>query len=69
MALTEFGRRVKTRLIELDKNQSWLVEQVKAKTGLYFDNPYLCRVLSGTLKSPKILAAIRETLGLEDGAA
>lgn len=45
----DFGKRVKIRLIELGKTQEWLINQVKEKTGDYFDSSYLYRILSGKL--------------------
>ena len=44
-----FGKRVKIRLIEMGKNQEWLINQVKEKTGDFFDSSYLHRILSGKL--------------------
>lgn len=44
---SEFGKAVKIRLIELNKTQDWLVDQVKERTGDYFDGSYLYRLLSG----------------------
>ena len=63
---SDFGKAVKIRLIELDKNQAWLIEQVKEKTGLYFDDGYMWKVLSGVLSTPKIMAAIREILDMSE---
>jgi len=63
---SEFGKAVKIRLIELGKTQAWLIEQVKEKTGLYFDDSYLWKILAGVIATPKIVAAIRETLGLPE---
>lgn len=63
---SEFGKAVKIRLIEMEKNQTWLIEQVKEKTGLYFDDSYLWKICAGVLATPKVVAAIREILGMED---
>lgn len=64
MALTLFGKEIKKRLIDLDKNQVWLIEQVKEQTGLYFDNSYLYKIQTGQLESPKIIGAIRKILSM-----
>lgn len=64
--LTVFGKDVKKRLVDIDKPQVWLIEQVKEKTGLYFDDSYLGKILSGRLATPKIVQAIREILDLTD---
>lgn len=58
----EFGRRVKIRLIELDRNQAWLMQQIREKTGLYVDDGYLWKILAGRLATPKIVNAIKEVL-------
>lgn len=68
-----FGKRVKIRLIEMGKNQEWLINQVKEKTGDFFDSSYLHRILSGKLPAengrngkPGKAAVIREILGLNE---
>lgn len=60
--LTLFGKECKKRLIDLDKPQTWLIEQVRAATGLYFDDSYLYKIQTGQLSTPKIVAAIKEIL-------
>ncbi len=62
--LTEFGKEVKKRLVDMNQRQVWLVDQVRKKTGLYFDDSYLGKILSGRLSTPKIVQAIREILDL-----
>lgn len=64
--LTAFGKDVKKKLVDIDKPQVWLIEQVREKTGLYFDDSYLGKILSGRLSTPKIVQAIREILDLTD---
>lgn len=68
---TEFGRAIKKRLIDLDKKQTWLIQQVRERTGLYFDDSYLSKIMTGKLATPGIVQAIREILDLpaagEDG--
>lgn len=66
---TDFGKAVKIRLIELDKPQTWLIEQVKEKTGLYFDDSYLWKINAGVLSTPKVMEAIREILGMGEESA
>ena len=34
MAFCDFGKTVKKRLVDLDKTQKWLMEQIAEKTGL-----------------------------------
>lgn len=62
--LTDFGKAIKKRLIDLDKQQTWLIEQVRERTGLYFDDSYLYKIQVGRLATPKIVLAIQEILNL-----
>ena len=62
---TDYGKEVKKRLIELDKPQSWLIEQVKKKTGMFVDSSVLNKVLTDRLNSKTIITAINEILGIQ----
>lgn len=63
---TRFGLEVKTKLLGPPaKTQAWLSEQVQAKTGMYVDDAYISKILTGQRNSPKIVQAIREILDLE----
>ena len=62
--MTEFGKKIKIALIEQEKNQNWLIEQVREKTGLFFDSSYLFKIMHGTKNSPKVVCAIREILSI-----
>lgn len=64
MAYTAFGKTVKKRLIDMDKTQTWLCEQVREKTGMYFDDGYLSRICAGKAKATKMVNAISEILGI-----
>ena len=63
---TDFGKAVKKRLIDMDKKQTWLIEEVRTRTGLYFDDSYLSKVFTGKKETPSIVNAIREIVGLPD---
>ena len=62
--LTEFGKNIKFKLIDLGKTQEWLISELKSKTGLYMDSSLLYRIMTGTVNNPKWEAAIKETLKL-----
>ena len=62
---SDFGLCVKTKLLHLGKEQKWLEEMVSEKTGLYVDNGYMYKILTGQRNAPKIVEAIREILGIE----
>jgi hypothetical protein len=63
---SDFGLCVKTKLLQIGKDQKWLNEAVSEKTGLYVDNGYMYKILTGKRNAPKIVKAIREILSIED---
>jgi hypothetical protein len=63
---SDFGLCVKTELLRQGKEQKWLEEAVAEKTGLYVDNGYMHKILTGKRNAPKIVAAIREILNIEE---
>lgn len=63
---SDFGLCVKTKLLQIGKDQKWLEDAVSEKTGLYVDNGYLYKILTGQRNAPKIVAAIREILSIEE---
>ena len=60
--MTDFGKVVKTALINRDKTLNWLIEQVKIETGLFFDRSYYSKIVNGKLNNEKIKAAIKKIL-------
>ena len=62
---TDFGLCVKTELLRIGKGQKWLEEKKKKKTGLFVDNGYMYKILTGQRNAPKIVEAICEILGIE----
>ena len=64
ITLTPLGKEIKKRLVDLNRNQVWLIEQVHTQTGLYFDRSYLHKVMCGKLDTPKVVQAIREILDI-----
>lgn len=73
-AKKDFGKQVRIRLIEMGKTQEWLIDQVKERTGDFFDSSYLHRILAGKLPGetgrggkPGKASVIREILGLSEG--
>lgn len=64
---TRFGLAVKTKLLEHNvRTQTELAKEAAARTGLYVDNAYISRVLTGQRRAPKIVQAIREILDLPE---
>lgn len=66
MAITSFGKSIKIRLIEMEKTQDWLIEQVRNRTGLFFDSSYLWKIMNGVVATPGMVEAIRDILELPD---
>lgn len=64
---TGFGLAVKTKLLgPPTRTQAWLVEEVRAATGLYVDDAYISKILTGQRTAPKIVQAIRDVLELPE---
>ena len=66
---TDFGLDVKTKLLQMGKDQKWLERAVSEKTGLYVDGGYMYKILTGRRNAPKIVAAICELLSIESEGA
>ena len=62
--INSFSKQVKKRLIDMDKPQTWLINEVRAATGLYFDSSYFSKIMRGEIKAEKFVAAIRHILEL-----
>lgn len=62
---SDFGLCVKTKLLQMGKEQKWLEEAITEKTGLFVDSGYMYKILTGRRNAPKIVAAICEILSIE----
>ena len=63
---SDFGLCVKTKLLQLGKEQKWLEEAVSKKTGLFVDGGYMYKILTGQRNAPKIVDAICEILDIKE---
>lgn len=63
---SDFGLCVKTKLLQIGKEQKWLEEAVAEKTGLYIDGGYMYKILTGQRNAPKIVEAICEILNIPE---
>lgn len=63
---SDFGLCVKTKLLQIGKDQRWLEKAISKKTGLYVDSGYMYKILTGKRNAPKIVAAIREILEIPE---
>ncbi len=68
-ALTEYGKTVKSKLLELNETQEWLVGEIKKiLPDSYVDSSLLNKVLVGDVNNSKIVPAINSILGITDNA-
>lgn len=65
---SDWGLRVKVKLLQIGREQKWLEEAVSEKTGLFIDSGYMYKILTGQRKAPKIVAAICEILNIQEDA-
>lgn len=63
---TSFGKQIKKRLVDMERTQAWLIDQVRETTGLYFDRSYMHKIQTGRLTTPRIVSAICEILDLPE---
>ncbi len=64
--MTKFEKSVKTRLIELGKNQKWLMAQVKTIYKGSIDSSVMTRAIKGdTNVYPQVKIAIAKVLGIK----
>lgn len=63
--MTEYGKAIKKKLIDMEKTQAWLIERVKEETGLYFDDSYMYKIVHGKVATPSMVNAINKILELK----
>ena len=63
---TDFGLCVKTKILQMGKDQKWLEAAVSEQTGLYVDNGYMYKILTGQRNAPKIVDAICGILDIHE---
>ena len=64
--LTPFGLCVKTELLKKGMTQEELVTRVKEDTGMFLDNGYLYKILTGNRSPEKIISSIKKILEMEE---
>lgn len=60
-----FRQAVKVKLVEIDKTQTWLSEELKKRYGIYMDRFYLSRILAGQVNSVNTIDKICEILSID----
>ena len=64
--LCAFGEQIEISLVKLNRTNAWLIAEVAADTGKYFDRSYLHKVKTGEIQTPGIVASICKILGLNE---
>lgn len=64
MNRSSYGKEVCKRLVDMDKQKVWLMEEIRKRTGLYMDSSYLNKILNSGKGSQKILEAIHDAIGV-----
>ena len=62
--MTEFHKEVKKRLIDMEKSQRWLTDEVNHRLGISTDHSYVNRVIRDISKSDRIRKTICEILNI-----
>ena len=62
--LCDFGKKIEIRLVEINRTNAWLIDQVANDTHRYFDRSYLHKVKTGELSTPKIVKSISKILNI-----
>lgn len=51
----------------MDKNQKWLMNEVRERTGMYMDSSYLSKLMTGRATSTPMCGIVYEILGIKEG--
>lgn len=62
--LTEFGKNVKFRLIEMGMTQEELMKLVREQTGMFVDSSYMWKILHGERGPDRLVDAIKRILSI-----
>lgn len=62
-AITDYGRKVKGKLLDLNMTQEWLVGEIKKRLpDAYVDSSLLNKIFVGDVKKSRIIPVINEIL-------
>lgn len=65
--LTDYGLKIKIKLLFLNKTQEWLINEVREKVPeFYIDSSNLYKIMTGQIKTSKAISVINEVLGIEE---
>ena len=61
--LTDYGKQINIKLMELNKTQEWLIAKIKELyPDVYVDSSNLYKIKIGGINSGKVISAINEIL-------
>lgn len=64
--LTEYGISVRTKLIQLNRNPTWLCAEISEKGNCFMDTQYLNKILTGKIPGVKKVQLINKILTEEE---
>ena len=64
-AATEYGQKIQFELLARKRTRSWLIDQLRAKSGMYVDGSNLYKLMTGKIKYSWMTDAIEEILGVK----
>lgn len=65
--LTEYGKKVKMKLIDLGKTQEWLIKEVKKENPeIFVDASVLRKIFTGEIKQSALVPIINKILNLQE---
>ncbi len=63
MLCSDFGKSIKIKLIEKDKTQNWLIEELRTRLPcMYIDCSLLYKIIIGKVSSGKVVDEIHDIL-------
>ena len=61
------GKSIKIKLLELNKTQNWLISELQSHLpNMYIDSSVLFKILTGDIKSGKVLETAKEILEITE---
>ena len=66
--LTDYGKCIKKKLLDMDKSQEWLISEVNKKSPITLTSSYLNRIMIGKVINSTAIPIINEVLEIEQEA-
>lgn len=64
--ISNYGKTVKIKLLEMGKKQEWLISEIRNRfPDIYVDGSNIYKILTGEIKSGKVVSAINEILHIK----